>query len=91
MGAKDIRVFGDEVVDVIDGSPEQVWAMIISIALVLFSYHYILRGTNEEILVSDLSPARVYNAGICMRDALHANSFICQRVEGKGIEHVGVA
>jgi hypothetical protein len=24
MAAKDIRVFGDEVVDVIDGSPEQV-------------------------------------------------------------------
>ena len=64
--------------------------MIISIALVLFSYHYLLKGTNKEILVSDLSPARVHNAGIRMHDALHANSFICPRVEGKGIEHVSV-
>jgi hypothetical protein len=26
--------------------------MIISIALVLFPYHYVLKGTNEEILVT---------------------------------------
>ena len=64
--------------------------MIISIGLVLVSYHYILKGTDEEILVSDLSPARVHSEGICMRDALHANSFVCQCVEGKDIEHVGV-